>query len=117
MNHTTRYCLHVWNNFYILFKVAQKIKNHNNNLSLKPYALNCIFSKFGSLEIRDRQLAWGDVINYLGIEFKVGNHLQADLSSRVRKFQSAVCTVLRYNLARRELVYIETILKKCMPIL
>ena len=30
----------------------------------------------------------------LGIKFKLGNYLLTDLSSRVRKFQSAVCAVL-----------------------
>ena len=43
--------------------------------------------------------------------------MQADLSSRVCKFKSAVCAALRQKLAGHELVYKEIILKKYMPIL
>ena len=43
--------------------------------------------------------------------------MQADLSSRVCKFKSAVCAVQRHKLAGHELVYKEIILKKYMPIL
>ena len=94
--------------FDIIFNVSKSVAGF---VGIKLSNLVC------SLDIQGRQLSWVDIIKYLGIEFKLGTHLQADLSSRVRKFQSAVCAVLRHKLTGHELVYVEIILKKCMPIL
>jgi hypothetical protein len=47
------------------------------------------------LELQGRLLSWVNVVKYLGIDFKLGSKMQADLSCRARKFQCAVCAVLR----------------------
>jgi hypothetical protein len=69
------------------------------------------------LELQGRLLSWVSVIKYLGIDFKLGSIMQADLSGRARKFQCAVCAILRNKLPGHESVYVELILKKCMPVL
>jgi hypothetical protein len=69
------------------------------------------------LKLQGRLLSWVNVVKYLGIDFKLGSKMQADLSCRARKFQCAVCAVLRNKLPGHESVYVELILKKCMPIL
>jgi hypothetical protein len=69
------------------------------------------------LELQGRQLSWVDTVKYLGINFKLGTIMQADMSNRARKFQCAVCSVLRNKLPGHELVYTELVIKKCMPIL
>jgi hypothetical protein len=69
------------------------------------------------LELQGRHLSWVDSIKYLGIIFSLGCTMQADLSDRARKFQCAVCAILRNKLSGYEAVYTELILKKCMPIL
>jgi hypothetical protein len=69
------------------------------------------------LELQGRHLSWVDSIKYLGIVFSLGCTMQADLSDRARKFQCAVCAILRNKLSGYETVYTELILKKCMPIL
>jgi hypothetical protein len=69
------------------------------------------------LELQGRLLSWVSVIKYLGIDFKLGSKMQADLSCRARKFQCAVCAILRNKLPGHESVYVELILKKCMPVL
>ena len=43
--------------------------------------------------------------------------MKADMFSRTRKFQCAVCSLLRQKVTGFEFVYVELIIKKCMPIL
>jgi hypothetical protein len=70
-----------------------------------------------SLELQGRSLSWVHVLKYLGIEFQLGVYLKANISARVNKFTCAVCAVLRQKLHGYEKVYVELIIKKCMPIL
>ena len=43
--------------------------------------------------------------------------MKADMSSKARKFQFAVCSLLRQKVTGFEFVYVELVMKKCMPIL
>ena len=69
------------------------------------------------LELQGRQIRWCKVIKYLGFEFKLSSCMKADMSSRTRKFQCAVYSLLRQNVTGFEFMYVELTRKKCMPIL
>ena len=62
-------------------------------------------------------LPWSKGLCYLGIAFKAGNNLSADISVGSQKFFSSVASVFRGRMLDAEDVYIHVIKTKCKPLL
>jgi hypothetical protein len=62
-------------------------------------------------------LPWVDKFKYLGVTFVVKNGLQTDYAERIQKFIASVSLVLRMKTVGFEYMFVDILVKKCLPIL
>ena len=67
--------------------------------------------------LQNRLLPWTDKFKYLGVTFVTNNGFQIDCSERVQKFIASVSSVLRLKTSGIEHMFVDLLIKKCLPIL
>ena len=69
------------------------------------------------LILNGKVLRWADSFCYLGINFLDGSILKVDCKPRIQKFISSVCSVLHHKVKGYESIFVDILIKKCLPVL
>jgi hypothetical protein len=74
-------------------------------------------NKLPNMLLDSLMLQWVDKFTYLGAVFQAGKTLKMNCKPRVQKFISSVCSVLRNKVIGYETVFVDILIKKCLPVL